>query len=288
MVRWLRLVISLALLALAIHFAAPEDVMSLLRDLDWRWLALAIAALGAQILLSAWRWQITAQSLGLAISRGFALREYGLSVAANTFLPGGVLGDLTRIARARHLGLRDVTASVVIERLAGQVAMGALALAALALWLGPWLGALAVLGTIGGFTILLRFWEMPRAYLSRAWLSAGRWQRQTALTLAILAVNLAGYWFAARAIGLVLSPAASLLLVPLTLTAMLLPVTINGWGLREGLAVALWPLWGIEPAQALVASIIYGLACMGAASLGLAPIALAPTRDAPAKDPSAQ
>ncbi len=289
MARWLRLIVSLGLLALALTIAAPENVLALLRNLDLRWLALAIAALSGQILLSAWRWHITARSLGLVLSRRFALREYGLSVAANTFLPGGVLGDLTRIARARHLGLREVTASVLIERLAGQVVMSALALAAILYWLGPWLGALVILGTTAFIAALLRYLEMPRTYLIRVWIVSGRWRSQIMLTLAILALNLAGYWCAARATGLALSPVAIMLLVPLTLTAMLLPVTINGWGLREGFAVTLWPLWGIDPAQAMVASVIFGLSCMGAALFGLGPMLLADrTDDAKAAPPPDQ
>jgi hypothetical protein len=54
------------------------------------------------------------------------------------------------------------------------------------------------------------------------------------------------------------------------LIAMLLPLTISGWGLREGVAVALFPLVGATATQGLVASVAFGLVCVLAALPGLA------------------
>lgn len=265
----IRLLVSLGLLALVIWFVAPEEIWHALRELQPIWLCIASLFLAAQIGLSALRWQVTAQALGHPLPQSWALREYGLSVAVNTFLPGGVMGDLARITRARHLGWQVATASVVIERLAGQVALGVLAVGAVAFWLGGGQGIGLVIGGMIALLVMLRFLPAPRAYLARAWLAPRLWRWQAVLTLLILSVNLAGYWAAARAIGLVLPPQAALTLIPLTLLAMLIPVTINGWGLREGVAAALWPLWGVATGQAVGASLAFGLACMIAGLAGL-------------------
>jgi hypothetical protein len=40
---------------------------------------------------------------------------------------------------------------------------------------------------------------------------------------------------------------------------MLIPVSISGWGLREGAAAALLPLSGVSPSGALAASVAFGL-----------------------------
>ncbi len=267
-----RLLLSLAFLALAFWLAAPGEVMQALRQIAPWWLALAGLLLAAQIGLSALRWQVTADALGTPLPRRrWALQEYGLSVAVNTFLPGGVMGDLTRIARTRHLGWQAAAASVVIERLAGQLALAGVAVVAGALWLGGWRGIGLVTAALLVALALARLLPGPRGHLARAWLAPGLWLWQAGLTLLILGVNLAGYWAAARAVGLALAPDAVLTLIPLTLMAMLIPVTINGWGLREGVAAALWPLWGISAAQAVAASLSFGLACMAAALLGLVP-----------------
>jgi hypothetical protein len=150
-------------------------------------------------------------------------------------------GWLARILRSRSLGWQGATASVLIERLAGQVALGLVALASLGLWLGAKglaLGALGAAGRAGG--------PVGCAALAQsvwAGLAGPRvWGRQLGLTVAILAANLGGFWAAAHSVGVVLDPVAAVALVPLTLLAMLIPLTINGWGVREGIAAALWPL----------------------------------------------
>ncbi len=265
-----RLGLTLVVLALVLWLAQPKAVLAALRGVQPGWLALAVMALAGQIAFSALRWQVTARALGHDVPQAWALREYGLSVAVNTFLPGGVLGDLGRILRSRSLGWQGATASVLIERLAGQVALGLVALASLGLWLGAKGLALGVLGLLA---LLMALWVAPRLrnLFGRAWLGRGIWGWQLGLTVAILAANLGGFWAAAHSVGVALDPAAAVALVPLTLLAMLVPLTINGWGVREGIAAALWPLWGIGAAQAVAASVAFGLACMGAALIGLLP-----------------
>lgn len=288
----LRLGLTLGILVAVLWLVAPADVGAALGAMRPGWLALAVVLLAAQIALSALRWRVTAAALGHALPRGWAVREYGLSVAVNSFLPGGVLGDLARIARSRHLGPQmgsqmgtqmswgDAAGSVLIERLAGQIALAVVALGGLAVWLGPGLAALVALGalTLGAVilgAVLARLFPRPARLLARAWLDQGRWRAQAGLTIAILAVNLGGFWAAAAAIGIRLTPAEALALIPLTLMAMLVPLTINGWGVREGIAAALWPAFGIGAAQAVAASLAFGLACMGAALVGLIPWLLA-------------
>ena len=267
----LRLALTLGLLAAVIWQVAPADLGAALAGLQPGWLALAVAALALQIALSALRWRLTARGLGHALPRDWAMREYGLSVAANSFLPGGVLGDAARIARSRHLGWGDAAGSVLIERLAGQVALAALVPLSLALWLGAGVAASAALGGLVLCLVLLRLFPAGARLLARAWLGPGIWHAQAALTLAILAVNIGGFWAAALAVGITLTPTMALALLPPVLLAMLIPLTVNGWGIREGVAAALWPAFGISAAQAVAASMAYGLACMGAALLGLLP-----------------
>lgn len=266
-----RFLASITLLALALWFAAPAEVWQAMRGINPGWLALAAFLLAVQIALSALRWQITAEALGTPLPRRWSLQEYGLSVAVNTFLPGGVMGDLTRIARTRHLGWRLAASSVVIERLAGQIALATVTVVALAIWLGGGHGTMLIATSLVVLALLFRLFPAPVATLAKVWLAPRLWRVQAALTLTILTVNLAGFWTAAQSVGLTLPLASAALLIPLTLLSMLIPVTINGWGLREGVAAALWPLWGIATAEAVAASLAFGLACMAAALLGLLP-----------------
>jgi glycosyltransferase 2 family protein len=277
----LRLGFSAVLLAALFHLLDEGAIAAALTGADPMWFALALAALWGQILLSALRWDLTARALGLEIGRGRAVSEYHLSVLGNTLLPGGVLGDMGRIARARHGGgLRLAAGSVILERLAGQVALAIAGALGLALWFWPAPWALAAATGIASLCVALVCGWLPlpgtlREGLLRAWGAAGVWPAQIGLSALILGCNLLGVWASAAAVGVVLPPAAALFVIPLTLLAMLLPLSVNGWGLREGVAAALWPLAGIAPALAVAASLAFGLAALAAVLAGSAAVGLA-------------
>ncbi|MFN4099694.1 MAG: lysylphosphatidylglycerol synthase transmembrane domain-containing protein [Pararhodobacter sp.] len=287
--RWLapvlRLCVAVALMALILRFLGVEQVLTQLRRTSPLWLAVAVALLSVQVILSALRWRLTATTLGLQVSRRQAVREYYLSVLGNTVLPGGVLGDMGRILRFRHqAGLARAAETVVIERLAGQVAIfGVLALGAV-VWFWPtpaaMAGAVALPVTLAGLALAIRRagqggWR-PLRLLRNAWAGPEVWRRQLGLSLLIVTVNLAGFWAAAQAVGLTLGFAAAIFALPLALVAMIVPVTINGWGLREGMAAALWPLVGASATGAVAASVVFGLAALLAALPGLLALRPAP------------
>ena len=96
-----RAMATLAVLAAVVWLAGPSLLLERLSTANAAWVALAALMLVAQIWLSALRWQVTAQALGTPVPRGWAIAEYHLSVLGNTLLPGGVMGDLGRAARAR-------------------------------------------------------------------------------------------------------------------------------------------------------------------------------------------
>ncbi|MEM6609824.1 MAG: lysylphosphatidylglycerol synthase transmembrane domain-containing protein [Pseudomonadota bacterium] len=245
------------------------------------WLAGAVLLLTLQTVLSAMRWRIAANQLGMSLSLSHAVREYYLAQVVNQSLPGGVLGDANRALRTKgYAGLLPSAQAVIFERLAGQLGLIVLFLAGLCIgllageplarpiWIGfagaAFLGA-AILGTIACFLILRRFERLAMrirdqwAAFVRSVFAREVWQRQVALSLATALCNVAAFAFCARAIGTPLSAVPSITLVPLILFAMVLPLSVGGWGLREGAAAALFPLWGASGAAGLAASVAFGL-----------------------------
>ncbi len=280
----LRLLGSVVILAVVLWQIGAGQVWADIRSASVPWVLCAVVALALQIPLSAWRWQVTAHALGVSVGRETALREYGLSVLVNTFLPGGVLGDLARVVRLRGVATwQTVAASVVIERLAGQVAMALAAVAGIALWWGALAGAAGVAALLAVAAATFgagRFLTRIRGSLRKTWFARAIWPRQLALSAAVLVCNLFGFWAAARAVGVVLPVQAALMVLPLTLLVMLIPLSLNGWGLREGAATVLWPIVGVAPELAVAASVIFGVAIALAALIGGIPVALFPPETA--------
>ncbi|WP_405406024.1 YbhN family protein [Paracoccus sp. Ld10] len=298
--RSIQILIALAVMALLWVGLDGRHALRLLMRADPIWLTAAAVALTVQTVLSAMRWRLTAQQLGQAIPLTRAVGEYYLAQVVNQSLPGGVLGDAGRAVRARHqAGLRRAGAAVAIERLAGQVALFlVLAAGALVVTLMP--GGLTlpswVMGLIGALLsvaviVVLAVGgagQLPgragavardlRNALRVTLLAPGALPRQAALNLSITGANLSAFAFCAAATGTMMTPVETAVLVPLILLTMILPLTVSGWGLREGAAAGLFPLIGASAQAGLAASLAFGLVFLASSLPGLL-VLLAQRRD---------
>jgi uncharacterized membrane protein YbhN (UPF0104 family) len=280
--RALQIGLAVALLALVWRLADGPEAARRLGAAHPGWLAAALAALTLQTALSALRWRLTAGRFGIRMTRRAALSEYYLSLIVNQTFPGGVLGDAARAMRARaQAGLLASGQAVAFERLAGQIALLCVFAVAFLLTLAA-PGGLEWPGWLLGpaIVLMLSALVLPAALALAARYVPGRagralaealraahralaapevrW-RQIGLSVGTALCNVAAFAFCARAIGAGLSPSAALALTPLILFAMLIPLTVSGWGLREGSAATLFPLAGATAAEGLAASVAFGL-----------------------------
>ncbi|WP_236736978.1 lysylphosphatidylglycerol synthase transmembrane domain-containing protein [Palleronia pelagia] len=288
---WLRRVAQVAvavlLLGLLWRYAGGGEALDRLWQAQPGWLLAAWIALVTQTVLSALRWRLTAAQLGIGMSRGRALSEYLEAQLLNQSIPGGVLGDARRAVRARdQAGMWAAGQSVVIERLAGQVGLFlCLAVGFAATLVVPgrvdWPGWLAVAIALGllaaalvppGLAWLARRNDRARAIwrpVAHALLAPQVLRAQLILSFGTALCNLAGFALAARAVGAGLGPIETLTLVPLILLSMLIPLSISGWGLREGAAAVLFPLAGLSASAGLAASVTFGLLLIASALPGV-------------------
>lgn len=287
----LRVIVTLAILGLLWQLTDGPQVLALLAQTDWLWLLAALATAHGQVLLSALRWRLTAAQLAQPLRKRDAIGEYYLSQFVNLAVPGGVLGDAGRAVRQRHqAGMLRAAQAVVLERLIGQVALFAVLfggfivalivpgglvlpewLSDIVGWLALLLVGLAVLGAVlarvpgpvaratVGFFAALRLGLLAR----------GVWPRQVGLSIAIVACNLASFAFCAFATGTDLPFVAVVTILPLILTSMMIPLSVGGWGLREGAAAAIWPVVGAQAEAGIAASIAFGFVILVASLPGV-------------------
>lgn len=281
-IRLLQIVFAIGMLFFLWQIVGGEQALLLLMDADPVWLIASFLALTFQTVLSALRWKITAKDLGINLSFKTALSEYYLAQLVNQALPGGIIGDAGRAIRSRNeAGLLSSGKAVVFERLLGQVGLFIVMLTAFGValvipggvdWPGWILLAIAGL-TVASLFLVLSLSVITRrskGALARGIKSLGLSARkvfstpssiwaQVFLSLGTALCNVAGFTFAAWAVGSNLSFSFALVLVPMILLAMLLPITVSGWGLREGVAVALFPIIGLAAVEGLAASVAFGL-----------------------------
>ncbi len=290
----LRVGLSLGLVATVLAFTDAAGAWQRLSTAAPGWLLAAAAVLIAQTVLMALRWRMTAGRLGLRIGWRHAVGEYYLSQIVNATLPGGVLGDAARAMRSRHpVGLARATHAVILERMAGQIALFSLMALGFALalirpggigWPGWTMAALAA--ALAGAVCLvaaLRLLGRRSAHIGALWRAARAalldvevLPKQIALSLCIAASNLIAFAFCARATGTTLDAELVLTIVPLILVAMLIPLSVAGWGWREGAAAGLFPLAGAAPAAGVAAGLAFGAVLLATSLPGLLWPALAP------------
>jgi len=277
--RVLNIIVSLGILALVIRWADTVAIMAHLRNASVFWLVSSIAALTSITVLMAKRWQIVARSFSVDISLTRAIAEYYIAQLVNLVLPGGVVGDVTRAVRARHAANLALAAqSVAAERIVGQGVMflllGVGLLMALIIPGGIAWPAVTWMVIAGGVFVLL-----VTVLLSRRTDATAKFLRLTlngftqpgvaSLSLIIAMLLIFSLYACARATGTVVPPAGWATLLTLVLSAMLIPVSVGGWGWREGAAAALFPLIGATPSAGIAAGIAYGAMMMIAAIPGL-------------------
>lgn len=239
-----------------------------------------------QVLVSAWRWRYTAGRLAITLPFVVAVREYYLATFLNQVLPGGVLGDVNRAWRhGLDSGARlGAVHAVMIERLSGQLVMISVALG-LGTWLALHQGRIAgVVSDLGGLAIAVaavviillglvaRFWARGRGYihalsrdLRKALLSWPAILVQVSSSAVVVVTYLGVFALLALGAGYWTGPVEVLILMALCsllLLAMAVPVSVAGWGVREGAAALLWPLVGLPPEQGVALSVGYGLAVL--------------------------
>ncbi len=283
-----RFAVSAALLALAFSLIDTGELARIFGSARPGPFIAAIICLVLSTFVCAWRWHIVCRALDLPLTYKTASCEYFGCTFFNHVLPGGVVGD---VARAwRHRGPRGLTVaahSVLAERLLGQSAfILCLALAAPALLLAPELKNRETLALIYGAVVLvfvsLAFLIITGKHLPGA---AGRKVEEfhdalyevgfkTALYMLLVSVLMVAcfigaFYGCAQALQIAAPPVLLLGAVPVLKATMMLPVSVGGWGFREGAAGGLWVTVGLAAAEGVALSVTYGLAFILASLPGI-------------------
>lgn len=290
-----KLIFSLAVLVffLVVSKISFREIGLKLKDVIWGWLALSFSLHALGLLISAYRWQILARAQGDRVPLMFLAKSYLVGTFFNNFLPTRFGGDIVRIWDGSRYSKSLVKSSaiVVVERMTGIIVLfvfalvasflrldmartipviwgalllGLAGLAVLALFFFPFFGrglekvqAEGFLGRIAQKFIAFRTtvlgYKDKRAEFARATFWAF-----------LLQLNVILYYFLiGKALRLDIAILDYFIFIPIVLLIQIIPVTINGLGLREGAYIEIFKFYGISPETALSFSIIeiaFGLA----------------------------
>ena len=248
-------------------------------------LAIAVVLLFNQYVLSSIKWQIILRSHGIRLPLGLLVQSYMIGNFFSAFLPSSYMGDFVRIADvSRRTGQSfESAAAVVLERLSGLAALTAAGCAAsiyiwqtydqavfgrlawllggvLLLLIGVFLpGVLPLLRGIAG-RIPVRF---VRKAVDRVEKAVTHYRGQPGLLVQILgwsiAFQVAAYtifFIYGRALHIPLPYVYCFAFVPVVYILEALPISIAGFGLREGGLIYFLGLIGLSSSQAVALGIL--------------------------------
>jgi uncharacterized membrane protein YbhN (UPF0104 family) len=290
--RW-RLLGSLTLLAVLAWRVDWGQVGSAFIHLNASLWLVAVGLYALTQAVSSIRWQLLAQALGFGGSWRHYLAFYYIGMFFNLLLPTSVGGDVVRTWYLSNLdgpapgAGRGISAflSVFADRANGLFVLIMLACVATAccpIALPTWITwAVATLGGTSFLGVavlpLLSRWTPPlagRPRLGRLADGAGRYLRHpgvlilaTVLSILVQVANVVLVWLIGRALGLPVPALYYGVLVPLVSVLTLLPVSLNGMGVREAGTVLLLAPLGVSPSAAVTLSLLT-FAVFTVASLG--------------------
>ncbi len=263
-----------------------DAAIARLLDVAPAMLALAGVAWIAQMLICAVRWRAVMSSIDAALPYPKVLRLWFIGSFFNQVLPSAVGGDAVRIYMGYRAGLSLSQAinGVMLERVAIVVALVLMVTATqpaflprvqgpAAEWMLPTVLVLLV-AALAGVVLLMTLDRLPsslhRWRLVRGMVALGGDARRVFLTpralVRSLGWSLIGHanltlatFLLARGLDLEVTWLDCMAIVPPVLLIMTLPISIAGWGVREGAMVAGFGFIGVPAEGALVLSLLFGL-----------------------------
>ena len=258
-----------------------------LRAVTWQAVVAAVTLTALTTLCSAWRWRVVARALGIDIGLPGAACAYYRSLFLNSVLPGGVLGDVHRaVTHGRRAGdvVRGLRA-VGWERLWGQVIQAVVAVVVLLTLPSPVRPALpyvlAGLAGVAGCAALVvrgaarrgrsRLTRAARAIaadLRRGLLVPGVWPQLTLASVLVVAGHTATFVIAARVAGCTAPLGELIALLMVVQIAAGIPLSIGGWGPREGAAAWAFAVAGLGAANGVTVATLYAVLMLAAVAPG--------------------
>ena len=280
-----RPVVSVGLLFLLLRGTNWSDFLALVRQANWLLLLVGLALVVGAIWLSAYKWQrlLVVQNASAPLPKLFVFYLIGLFF--NNFLPTNIGGDVVRIhALARQTGKTpESIASVIAERLLAACALALTASLGLlfSYQMSHRFGGLVIGVFVITVAIILLFaverWRqaigrkirLPNKFRLRERLSGfgesmsacmrDRFNLAWVIILSMMfhfTVVLITY-FIFLSLGINVPFAYCLLFIPIISAIQMLPISISGFGVREGAYVYFFGSVGLSSTQAIASSLIF-------------------------------
>lgn len=284
-----KIVVSVGLLYVVLSRVDLGRLWALARAASPAWLAAALALYLGMVLVSAWRWGLLLEAQHVTAGFKTLTNSFLVAVFFSNFLPSNIGGDVIRIRdTARAAGSKTLATTIVlVDRgigLLGLVfvaALGATLAARGSERIGPigpgvlWAGlAVAIAAAAPAVLAPHRVGQLlsPLRRLHQEWVDTRIERLTTALArfretpralftcflgaILVQAVLVAFYAAIAHALHVTVPLAHLAIVVPISFIVQMLPLSVNGWGVRESTFGFYFTRLGLPLESALALSFI--------------------------------
>lgn len=274
---WLKVSVSVGLIYYLFTLIDLDRLLDQLRKVDFRYLVAALLLLLAQIAISSSKWHMILRSDGVLMRLAFLIKTYMIGNFLSLFLPTSFGGDIYRVLAVRGINrdLAKSTSSVLFDRLTGVLALVSICMIAyLALPDQPYEPVVLIGYVLGvaGFLIVssdaaIRIINASKVALVRKIgkiLGSFRNYRRDPRTLALVILLSFIYQLNivivnkmyTTALGLDIPFSVLLVIIPLIYLTEILPISINGLGVRESAFGFFFVLIGHTVEEGLAVSLL--------------------------------
>ena len=284
---FVRILISLVLLTiifLNVDFKTSWEYMKLVTPGVY---LTVVGCLALSNCASAVRWHMILNKLGSSPGIFVMIKILAVGLFFNQILPSAVGGDLIRVYRCRLVGveLLKATKSVLIERFIGFLTMlSCFVICSVILTQkinDPSINSLLIMAPVFSALALLLFLSLDKlpaplinsqiakkvvsiSFDARQVLRSKELFLKTILcSLISIFLLVLGYLLFSLALNLPLDFFDWLIIGTLVNIVSILPISLAGWGVREGIMITLLMGYGVSTEIALAISLLYGLSLIG-------------------------
>lgn len=276
-----KIVITIGLFALIAYYLDLSETWQVMLQASLPLLLVALIAQIISTLFAGYRWALIMRDLGFERSILFYLKVYFIGSYFNQALPSSIGGDAVRILEVGKSGYRkrDAFAGVLIDRAVGVFGLLVLNLAANLIFVDyfpDWLTNLINLVTLAGILaflslifmrhldfiedlFLLKHLHTLSSQAHRLYSNPLTLGSHTLLSLGSHIFSILSVFVISRSLGIELDYQLFLIAMPPVFLLTFVPISLAGWGIREGAMVGIFLLVGADKDHILAVSILYGL-----------------------------
>ena len=288
----LKIVVSIGLISFLVSQVNFKEIINIIKNLDLLVITFTVVLLTLQVFIAAMRWQLILNYQKIIFKYKNTLQILWIGLFFNQAMPSSVGGDVIRgyYVKANGITLGRATLAVLMDRLFGLFGLVITVLISIPLLfklVNDPIARSGVLLIASGVSFALMFLlftdKFPRNFshfrVIKFFNSLSKDGRNCIIknsnglliimiSVLIHLISVVSVITIAIGLGINIDWGGILLIVPLAGLMMVVPISIAGWGVREGVMVVGLGYLGVASEAALALSILYGLSMLAVAIPG--------------------